>query len=163
MATENAFPRTSVGVTEVKTLPSGRLLKAAAPGNYFDQSNRLFRQLFNYISTHDIAMTTPVEARIVGAEMYFWVDPGQREKATGDSGGVEVIEVPERRVASLGARGGYSAENFAKTRDALVAWLARQTGLKAAGEPYGVFWDGPFIPGFLKRYEVHVPVVSVGP
>lgn len=160
MATEQAFPPSPVGAPELKTLPAGLLLKASATGNYFDQSNRLFRPLFSYISSHEIAMTTPVEARIEGAAMFFWVATSQRSKVAGSSGAVEVLEIPERWVASLGARGGYSAENFAKTRDQLLDWLGQRKDVEAAGAPYAVFWNGPFMPGFLKRYEVHVPVRS---
>lgn len=158
MAAEEAFPPSPVGEPEIKTLPAGVLLKASAPGRYFDQSNRLFRPLFRYISTHDIAMTTPVEAQIDGAAMYFWVAPSQRTKVAGNEGGVEVLEVPERLVASLGARGGYTEENFAKIRDQLLAWLGQQPKVEVTGPAYGVFWNGPFLPGFMKRFEVHVPV-----
>ncbi len=158
MAAEEAFPPSPVGEPEIKTLPAGVLLKAAAPGRYFDQSNRLFRPLFRYISNHDIAMTTPVEAQIDGAAMYFWVAPSQRTKVAGNEEGVEVIEVPERLVASLGARGGYSEENFNKVRDQLLAWLGAQPKVEATGPAYGVFWNGPFLPGFMKRFEVHVPL-----
>jgi hypothetical protein len=163
MATEEAFPPSPIGAAELKTLPSGVLLKAAATGNYFAQANRLFGPLFSYISSHDIAMTTPVEARIEGAAMFFWVAKSQQSKVAGSTGAVEVVEIPERWVASLGARGSYSAENFAKTRDQLLAWLGQRKDVEAAGSPYAVFWNGPFMPGFLKRYEVHVPVRAVGP
>ena len=71
---------------------------------------------------------------------------------------MEVINLPERRVASLGARGGYSRENFEQTRAALLAWLAKQPGVEAAGEPYAVYWNSPFTLWFVKRSEVHVPV-----
>ena len=162
MATEQAFPPSPIGAAELKTLPSGLLLKASATENYFDQSNRLFGPLFGYISSHEIAMTTPVEAKIEGAAMFFWVAKSQQAKVAGSSGAVEVIEMPERWVASLGARGTYSAQNFSKTRDQLLAWLGQRKEVEAAGSPYAVFWNGPFTPGFLKRYEVHVPVRSVG-
>jgi len=158
MAAPQAFAPTEVGVSEIKTLPAGVLLKAQGEGNYFSASNRLFRPLFNYISTHNIAMTTPVEAKIDDAAMYFWVAESERSKVAGSGGGVEVLEIPERRVASLGARGSYSAANFSKTRDALVSWLSTQPGVEAAGPAYGVYWNGPFTPGFLKRFEVHLPV-----
>jgi effector-binding domain-containing protein len=158
MAAEEAFPPSPVGTPELKTLPAGLLLKSAAPGSYFDEANRLFRSLFSYISSHDIAMTTPVEAQIDGAAMYFWVAESQRAKVTGSANGVEVVAVPERRVASLGTRGGYSEENFRRTRDALAAWLRTRHDIEPAGPAYAVFWNGPFLPGFLKRFEVHVPV-----
>ncbi len=37
----------------------------------------------------------------------------------------------------------------------------RFTGPPAAGEPFAVYWDGPFKPWFMKRAEVHVPVRRV--
>ena len=80
MATEQAFPPTAPGVTEVKTLPAGILLKSAGRGNYFEQSDGLFMPLFRYISRHNIEMTTPVEARIDDAAMYFWVAESQHAK-----------------------------------------------------------------------------------
>lgn len=161
MAAEQAFPPSPVGTPEFKVLPAGVLLKSSAAGSYFEQSNRLFRPLFNYISKHDIAMTTPVEAQIDSAAMFFWVAASQRSKVSGNSETVTVVEVPERHVASLGAKGGYSPENFAKTRDTLLAWLKTQKDVEPAGQPYSVYWSPPFLPGFLKRYEVHVPVRSL--
>ncbi|MDI1319200.1 MAG: heme-binding protein, partial [bacterium] len=158
MATEQAFPPSPVGAPEIKTLPAGVLLKAAGSGNYFEGANGLFRPLFRYISSHDIAMTTPVEAQIDSAAMFFWVAESQRAKVAGSQAGVEVLQLPERLVASLGARGSYSAANFAETRDALMAWLAQRTDVTPAGPAYAVYWNGPFTLGFLKRYEVHVPV-----
>jgi effector-binding domain-containing protein len=158
MAYEQAFPSTANGVSELKTLPAGVLLKSAGSGNYFEQANNLFMPLFRYISKHDIAMTTPVEARISDAAMYFWVAESQQAKVAGTEGSVEVQRIPERRVACRGAKGSYSRENFEKTRDQLLAWVASQPNLEIAGEPYAVYWNGPFTPWFLKRSEVHVPV-----
>jgi effector-binding domain-containing protein len=158
MATENAFPPTAPGIAEFKTLPAGMLLKSSGKGSYFDGANGLFRPLFRYISTHKIAMTTPVEAQIDRAAMFFWVAPSEQAKVAGSDAEVEVVNVPERRVASLGATGGYSRENFEKTRDQLLAWLAKQPGVEAAGEPYAVYWNGPFTLWFAKHSEVHVPV-----
>lgn len=158
MATEQAFPPTTPGTSELKTLPAGVLLRSSGSGEYFDRANDLFRPLFRYISRHDIAMTVPVEARIREAAMYFWVAASQEGKVAGDDGAVVVERFPERRVASRGARGGYSRSHYERTRDELLAWVSGQAGVEPAGEPYAVFWSGPFTPGFLKRYEVHVPV-----
>lgn len=157
-AAEQAFPPTAPGTTEVKTLPAGVLLRAQGEGSYFGAGNRLFRPLFRYISTHNIAMTTPVEASIDRAAMYFWVAPSQVDKVAGDQDGVEVVRWEERTVVSRGARGGYSRGNFETVRDEVLAWLAGQPELTATGEPYAVFWHGPFTPWFAKHFEVHVPV-----
>lgn len=85
----------------------------------------------------------------------------ERAKVAGSANGVEVVEIPERGVASLGARGSYSAQNFSKTSDELLVWLATRQDVEAAGAPYAVYWSGPFTPGFLKRFEVHVPVRAI--
>jgi hypothetical protein len=158
MAEIQAFPPTAPGQAELKTIPAGVLLKNAQPGGYFAQSNQLFRPLFRYIQKHDIAMTVPVEARIDDAAMYFWVGTAELAKVAGDEAGVVVERREARRVASLGARGSYSEKNFAATRDRLLAWVGGQPGLERAGEPYAVYWNGPFTPWFMRRYEVHVPV-----
>jgi hypothetical protein len=158
MAASEAFPPTPPGTTELKTLPAGVLLKSAGSGSYFDTADNLFSPLFRYISKHDIAMTTPVEARIDSAAMFFWVAASERSKVAGNAAGVEVVEVPERRVASHGERGGYGRTNFEKARDKLLAWVATQPAIEPAGEPYAVYWNAPFVPAFLKRFEVHVPV-----
>jgi effector-binding domain-containing protein len=158
MATEQAFPPTTPGTSEVKTLPAGVLLKSTGQGNYFEQSDGLFMPLFRYISRHNIAMTTPVEAQIDSAAMYFWVAESQHAKVAGSEGAVEVQRIPERKVASRGAKGSYSQKNFEKTRAELQAWIARQPELESHGEPYAVFWHGPFTPWFAKRYEVHIPL-----
>jgi hypothetical protein len=163
MAASEAFPPTPTGTEEFKTLPAGVLLRSVGRGNYFDGADNLFGPLFRYISRHKIAMTTPVEARIGEAAMFFWVADSERAKVAGNEAGIDVVTVPERRVASRGERGGYSRSNFEKTRAALLVWLAAQPGVEAAGEPYAVYWNAPYVPPFLKHYEVHVPVRARGP
>ena len=159
MANEQAFPPTASGVNELKTLPAGVLLKSAGSGEYFESANNLFMPLFRYISRHDIAMTVPVEARIRDAAMYFWVAESQHAKVAGNEGAVVVERIPERRVASAGASGSYSPQRFADTRARLLAWLEQSPDWQADGEPYAVYWHGPFTPWFAKRSEVHVSVV----
>jgi len=163
MSASEAFPPTPVGQIELKTLPAGTLLKTTGPKSYFEQSNGLFGPLFRYISSHDIAMTTPVEAQINPGAMYFWVGESERQKVAGNNGGVEVIAQPERLVASLGMRGGYTEENFNEAREQLKTWLQQRKDVEATGPAYAVYWHGPFRPWFTKRSEVHIPVCSTAP
>ncbi len=158
MAAEAAFPPTPPGKAEIKTLPAGRLLESQGTGSYFERSNNLFGPLFRYISTHNIAMTTPVEARIEPAKMYFWVSEKQVDKAKDDWGGVKVIDVPERQVAALGHRGGYNESNYQAVKTALLEWVASQDYLEIVGEPFAVYWDGPMTPWFMRKFEVQVEV-----
>ena len=160
MSAQQAFPQTDVGVCELKTLPAGTLLRSEGRGNYFADANGLFMPLFRYISSHNIAMTTPVEAQIDNAAMYFWVAAPERAKVTGSEGGVSVVEIPARQVAAFGGRGSYSRANFEEGRDTLLAWLRARPGVEPAGPAYAVYWNGPFTPWFAKRYEVHIPVTA---
>lgn len=156
-----AFPATEPDRFEIKLLPAGTLLQATVEGDYFSNANRLFRPLFRYISDHGISMTVPVEMRHEPGAMYFWVASTEVAKVSGDRQGVRVLDLPARQVASHGQRGGYSARNYIAARDALLDWLASQPEWEPAGEPYGVYWNGPFTPWFMKRFEVHLPIRPV--
>jgi DNA gyrase inhibitor GyrI len=155
---KSAYDNTPSKSFEIKTIPESKVLVTEAEGYYFDQSNRLFRKLFNYIKKNDVAMTVPVEARIDDANMVFYVGPGDDQKNLESAGDVKVALVPERTVASLGMKGSYSAKNFKKAKARLEEWLEGQNKYIVKGEAYAVFWDGPYVPGFMKRFEVHVPV-----
>lgn len=163
MAASSAFAPTAPDVIEIKTLPAGTLLKSAAPGEYFEQSGRLFGPLFRYISKHDIRMTVPVEAELNPSAMYFWVAPDEVPKVAGSTGDVTVVQVLERRVAAAGGKGGYNRRNYEATEARLRAWLAGQTDYEAAGPAYAVYWNGPFTPWFLREFEIHVPVRPKSP
>lgn len=43
-------------------------------------------------------------------------------------------------------------------RDHLLVWLGRQPTAEAVGPAYGVFGNGPFLPGFMKRFSILPPV-----
>jgi hypothetical protein len=163
-AVESAYPRTEVGTIEIKTLPAGRLIEhKSAKGSYFDDSNNLFGPLFRYIKGHDISMTTPVEARIEPASMRFWISEKQRQKADADEGAVQVMDIPERTVAAIGGSGAYSNQNFTEARDKLMAWLAERDDVEPVGEPFAAYWNGPFTPWFMKKFEVLVEVRPSAP
>lgn len=159
-AYEQAFTRTEPGNIEIKTLPGGRLLESQGEGDYFNQSDNLFGPLFRYISNNDISMTTPVEARINPGTMYFWVGEGQAEKAREDTTRVKVIDVDERLVAAIGERGGYSKSNYEEAKEKLLQWIEKQEGLEITGDAFAVYWNSPFTPFFLKKFEVLIPVTK---
>lgn len=157
-AYDQAFPKTSVGAFEIKTLPAARLIASQTGASYFEDNNGLFRPLFRYIQARDIAMTTPVEAEIEPGVMYFYISDDVDAAALEATDEVSIHDLPERTVASHGARGGYSESNFQEAAQALHSWLADNQDYEAAGEVRGIFWNGPFMPGILKRFEVHIPV-----
>jgi hypothetical protein len=157
-AYEKAYDRTPSNKIEIKSIPSSKTLVTEKEGYYFNDANGLFMRLFNYIKSNDVAMTTPVEARMNNASMLFYVGSSDEVKALEDEKEVQVVIAPERQVASLGMKGSYTEKNFKKAEKRLKEWLQGQTEYVAKGEAYGVFWNGPFMPGFLKHFEVHIPV-----
>ena len=160
MAYESSYEPTPVGTTEIKELPATRVLETEEPGRYFDVNNRTFMTLFRYIQNNKISMTVPVEAEMKPARMRFFVGSAVSRELPSGKNGVTVREVPARKVASVGIRGSYSAENFDKGVADVRAWLAKHPEWVAAGEPYAVYWNGPFVPWFLKRSEVHISVTG---
>ena len=159
MAVSEAYPRTAPGELELKTLPAARWMRTESAKDYFAADNGLFMRLFRYIDANKIPMTAPVEAGIRPGTMVFYMDPASAKRVDlAETPQVKLTSVPERRVAAIGIRGSYSRENYEEALAELRAWLARNTEVKAAGEPYAVYWNSPFVPFFLKHSEVHIPV-----
>lgn len=158
-AVSEAYPRTAPGDLELKTLPAARWMRTESANDYFAGDNGLFMKLFRYIDSNKIPMTAPVEAGIKPGTMVFYMDEASAKRADlAETSQVKLSSVPERRVAAIGIRGSYSRENYEEALTELKAWLAKRTDVKAAGEPYAVYWNSPFVPFFLKQSEVHILV-----
>ncbi|MFZ9991185.1 MAG: SOUL family heme-binding protein [Opitutales bacterium] len=159
LAVEEAYPRTAPGDLELKTLPAARWMRSESSKDYFASDNGLFMKLFRYIDANKIPMTAPVEAGIKPGTMVFYLDEASARRADlAETPQVKLSSVPERRVAAIGIRGSYSRENYDEALAELRAWLGKRTDVQAAGEPYAVYWNSPFVPFFLKQSEVHIPV-----
>jgi hypothetical protein len=158
MSYESIYPRTPVGALEIKALPARTTLVAAAGGDAFEDRGAAFRKLFGYINSHGVAMSVPIEASVSTNEMLFLVGSGGQDRALASANGVTVRAVPGSTVASIGLRGGYSRANFEKGLKRLNAWLALRPEWRASDEPYAVYWNSPFVPPFLRKSEIHLPV-----
>lgn len=159
-AYERAFEQTAVGTIEIKLIPAAKVIMSQTEGHYFKHNNGLFRPLFRYIRANDIAMTIPVEAEINPGTMYFYISGEDAKRELKSTDQVDVLEMPERTVVSLGIRGSYSQSNFDEAKRKLEQWLARQNQYKATGAARAIYWNGPFTLGLLKRAEVHIPVIA---
>jgi len=155
----DAYARTSPGQIEIKELPAARLMVSKSDQPYFSANNKLFGKLFNYIRAKEIPMTAPVEAKINPGVMIFYMDATSAVRADLKPGAeVELQNLDARAVAAIGIRGSYSKENYEEGLASLQNWLKTQSQLEVIGEPYGVYWNSPFVPFFLKQSEVHIPV-----
>ncbi|NCG08348.1 MAG: hypothetical protein GWO81_02065 [Verrucomicrobia bacterium] len=157
-AYESAFPKTDVGVIEIKELPSCKVIVARSKVAYFKEASSLFRPLFDYIKDNEIAMTVPVEAEIDPGAMYFYLGTEAAARELKETDGVKVKALPTRTVASIGLRGGYGEANFLAAKAKLEAWLAERMDLKVTGPARAIYWNGPFTLPALKRGEIHIPI-----
>lgn len=161
---DQAYAPGNLDVCEIKILPIARILECADDGPAEQQAtmNRTFRPLFNYIRDNGIPMTTPVEMRSgERAAMAFHLDAASAKRDDLRPGTrVTLRTLPERTVASLTVRGGYTPERLAATETTLRTWLAAHPDWQPTGPAYAVYWNSPFMPGFLKKSEVHIPVMA---
>ena len=103
-------------------------------------------------------MTTPVEADINPGKMRFFVGGEDKQKKLQSNESVNVVKIPSVTVISIGIRGSYSEEKFSENKAKLFTWLQKNKKFESIGEPYGVYWNGPFVPGIFKRSEIHIPI-----
>ena len=157
-AYEEMFEKTPVGEIKMIDLPERTALEAKASGSYFQSDNGLFRKLFRYISSNDLAMTTPVEADVNPGKMRFFVGAKDRSKNISSTQIVEVRKIAPMKVVAIGVRGSYSMKRFMENKRKLDQWLDKEKKYEVAGDAYAVYWDGPFVLGFFKHSEVHVPI-----
>jgi effector-binding domain-containing protein len=155
---ESMHEKTPVGEITLINLPERTALEARTDKSYFSEDNGLFRKLFRFINQNDISMTTPVEADINPGKMRFFVGNKDLSQKIKSSDQVKVLIIPSRKVVSIGIRGGYTQKRFKENLLRLNKWLDSNTTYESDGEPYGVYWNGPFVPGLLKRSEIHIPI-----
>lgn len=154
----------SEGKFEIRAYPS--LTVARTPMGDGD-----FMRLFRFISGGNdagqkIAMTAPVLTQQEGdaAGMSFVVP---REVASGrvpapKDGSVTLAVLPAARFAVFRFSGGRNRENEDRALAALRAWVAGKS-LTTSGEPVFAYYDPPWIPTFLRRNEVLLPLEGSQP
>jgi hypothetical protein len=150
--------KTPVGEIQILRLPVRVALETHSEVSYFQADNGLFRNLFRYINANDISMTTPVEAEINPGSMRFFVGKKDQLKAIQSTSAVEVKKIDPLVVLAIGIRGSYSEDRFRKSQKRLLSWINKNEKYEAVSEAYAVYWNGPFVPGFFKRSEVHLPI-----
>ncbi len=163
-------------------------------GPYRNAGNKAFNILAGYIfgknrQSEKMAMTVPVESRPaedgVRMEMTAPVttrpsdaEPGlftygfvMERKYTLDTlpepvdSRIRIREVPAKIVAVHRFSGSWREDNYQRHEQLLRRALERD-GIPLAGMPYSARYNAPFIPSFLRRNEVIVPIdgsVSVTP
>ena len=172
------------GAFELREYAPHLLAETWVDADFERAGNVAFQRLFRYISGENaaqqkIAMTAPVtqaSAKSGGEKIAMTAPVAQQAEGTGyrvafvvpakytlDSvpqprdPAVQIRAVPAQLVASWGYSGRWTTANYqqhlAKLRSAIAA-----RGLKATGEPILARYNPPFMPSFLRRNEVLIPV-----
>lgn len=166
---------------EVRDYQSYVVAETFVDGAFDSVGNEGFQRLFRYISgdnrgAEKITMTAPVEQEAASAKIAMTA-PVEQQGADGrwriafvlpasytlvnaprpTDERVVLAEVPQRRMAVVRYRGTWSEARYGKELAELRRFI-RERGLTAAGEPVFARYDPPFMPWFLRRNEIQIPV-----
>ena len=186
MATEEVKYRVleSSGDFELRQYESSIVAETTVEGDFHEVGNEGFRRLFDYISgknrkKQSIPMTAPVSQE-ASSEKIPMTAPVNQEKV-GDAWRitffmpytltmetlpepldprVKLMKIPGRLMAALSYSGTWSRERY-EGKEQRLKELIRQRGLKIEGEPVFARYNPPFMPWFLRRNEVLIPVGQV--
>jgi hypothetical protein len=150
-------------------------------GDLEEVGNEGFRRLYAYISGENtkkqsISMTAPVVQQ-AGSEKISMTAPVKQEKVDNqwritflmpaeytletlpepDDARVELAQEPGRIMAAVKYSGTWSEEGYEENKALLEEYIQKR-GLTKTGAPVWARYDPPFMPWFLRRNEVLIPV-----
>ena len=150
-------------------------------GDLEEVGNEGFRRLYAYISGENtrkqsISMTAPVSQES-GSVKIAMTAPVKQEKKDNqwritflmpseytletlpepNDARVILTQEPGRLMAAVKYSGTWSEEGYEENRALLEEYIQKR-GLTAAGEPVWARYDPPFMPWFLRRNEVLIPI-----
>ena len=168
------------GDIELRAYPDIIVAETMVEGPRKEALNQGFRALAGYIFAksrggEELPMTVPVlqdSGQSSAAEgMMFddtaeghwrvrFVMPEGREASDlpEPPAGIELVEVPARRVAAIRFSGVADDDRLIEQEDLLRGWLQRR-GDDVVGEPEYAFYNSPMIPPPLRRSEVLLPLL----
>ncbi len=163
------FPApTTHDTIEVKQYPAYRSGTYTYEGNLSDATSYSFNPLFRHISSNNISMTAPVEARYPIATIDQPIQSGKAKVSflynnneinpQQVSQDIQVEDHAPMLVVSLGVQGAYGYKMYQRDVARLKQWLANHAEYEIAGEPREFLYDSPFTPSPLKRREVQIPI-----
>jgi hypothetical protein len=157
---------------EIRRYESRIVARTLMSGDFDDAGNRGFRRLAGYIfggneTGNKIAMTAPVDMAAANgkSEGRYWITFGMpneydlSELPHPEDRRVELLVEPEKYMAVLKYKGGWSEARFNKNRLRLLETMEQSMDWVMQGEPVWARYNPPFTPGFLKRNEVAIEVV----
>ena len=153
---------------EIRQYAPHLLATVRVEGKFDEAGSQAFRPLFNYISGDNrsdekIAMTAPVLQQPdegQGTWLISFVMPSSFDKDSLPVPSSEVVRVSEQptlRMAALEYRGGWSQSRYSEHELELRSALGAMS-LTACGDPRWARHDPPFMPWFMRKNEILVPL-----
>ena len=153
---------------EVRRYAPHLLATVRVTGDFDDAGSVAFRPLFDFISGDNaskekIAMTAPVLQQPdseSGRWLVSFVMPSDfdRESLPVPSSDVVIVsEQPPMRMAVLQYRGGWFHSRYRDTEEKLIGAMSDMS-LTACGETRGARHDPPFMPWFMRKNEILIPL-----
>ncbi len=185
MATEEA-PYTVIktdDIFELREYAPQVLAEIIVDGDLEGAGNKAFRPLFRYISGENrsrdkIAMTAPVSQEPKG-EKISMTAPVSQQRAEGkwavsfmmpasytmetlpvpDDPNIKLRQIPARRVAAVRYSGFWSEGKYLRHKEKLEEWI-NDNRFTVIGEAVWARYNAPFMPWFMRRNEILIPVAA---
>ncbi|MEQ5815315.1 heme-binding protein [Marinobacter sp. NFXS11] len=113
------------------------------------------------IESEEIDMTAPVgQTEVDGKWVVSFMMPGSFTMQTTPKPRDERItirQVPERTMAAIEYSGFWSKSGYQKNKATLEEWINKK-GFIIQGKPVWARYNAPFMPWFLRRNEVLIPI-----
>jgi effector-binding domain-containing protein len=172
------------GDFELRQYPAQIVAETLVDGNFSEVGNEGFRRLSDYISgknrkQQSITMTAPVSQK-AAFEKIPMTAPVNQERAEEKwritflmpsrysletlpeplDPRIKLVEIPPCLLAAIKYSGTWGRERY-EDRERRLRELILQRGLKIIGEPIFARYNPPFMPWFLRRNEVLIPVARL--
>lgn len=164
----------SDGDFQIRDYPAITVAETVVHGPRKDALGDGYRALAAFLAEADLQMAVPVmqdggdpmrsdpplfddDLEGIGAWRTRFVMPTERDDLPEPPEGIELVELPARKVAVVSFPGRAGDRLLAEQENRLRGWLAR-TGEASEAEPEYAFFNSPMIPGPLRRNELWLPL-----
>jgi hypothetical protein len=172
----------SEGAFELRLYSSHIVAETTVEGDFSEVGSEGFRRLVAYIGgenekkksismtapvtqerqSQKIEMTAPVTQELQGqAYRITFLMPARfslDELPRPLDSRVRIVEEPDRWIAAIRYSGTWSESRYREHEDRLRAWIAEQQLVPTGERPVWARYNPPFMPWFLRRNEVLIPV-----
>ena len=167
---------------EIRDYAPHILAETVVEGDLEQAGKKAFRTLFRYISGENrtrtkVAMTAPVSQEPKGEKIEMTTPVGQQRVQERrwsvsftmpssytldtlpepEDPKVTLRQVPARRIAAVRYSGFWTEKGYLRYKSELESWI-REKGLSIVGDPIWARYNPPWIPWFLRRNEILIPV-----